>query len=287
MESNPATTSLSPFLVTHDFGIRVCRLGLASYGKNSITTDDVHSALDQGVNFLNWAGMAESKSRGDVFTTAISSLGARRKNVYVAVQFGARSAADAAIQLRSLLALLRTDYVDLLTLYYIEHESEWEEMIAPGGALQYLQDAKRDGTVRHIGITSHQRKLAAQLAQTGVLDALMIRYNAAHRGAEQDIFPVTQAIKVPVIAYTALRWGALLEPTPTDPPAFSVPIAPEWYRFVLQQTAVAVTLCAPTSRAELDEDLTLLQADGPLSAERYAALKAHGDRVRQHAGTFR
>ena len=51
----------------------------------------------------------------------------------------------------------------------------------------------------------------------------MIRYNAAHRGAEREVFPVTDAIGMPVIAYTALRWGALLRPTPDDPPGFRVP----------------------------------------------------------------
>ena len=35
----------------------------------------------------------------------------------------------------------------------------------------------------------------------------MIRYNAAHRGAEREVFPVTEALGLPVIAYTALRWG--------------------------------------------------------------------------------
>ena len=47
----------------------------------------------------------------------------------------------------------------------------------------------------------------------------MIRYNAAHRGAERDLFPVTEALGMPVIAYTALRWRALMQPTPSDPAA--------------------------------------------------------------------
>jgi aryl-alcohol dehydrogenase-like predicted oxidoreductase len=115
----------------------------------------------------------------------------------------------------------------------------------------------------------------------------MIRYNAAHRGAEREVFPVTQPLGMPVIAYTALRWGALLRPTPEDPAGFSVPRPPAWYRFVLQQPAVAVTLAAPQTRAELDEDLRVLDAAGPLANEDYAVLAAHGERVRRHAGSFR
>ena len=55
--------------------------------------------------------------------------------------------------------------------------------------------------------------------------------------------------------------------TNDDPAGFSVPRAPDWYRFVLQQLAVAVTLSAPQTRGELDEDLRLLKADGPLTNE--------------------
>jgi aryl-alcohol dehydrogenase-like predicted oxidoreductase len=125
------------------------------------------------------------------------------------------------------------------------------------------------------------------MAKTGLLDAVMIRYNAAHRGAERDVFPVTQPLRLPVVAYTALRWGALLRPTPDDPAGFSIPRPPAWYRFVLQQPAVAVTLSAPQSRAELDEDIRVLEAIGPLASEEYTVLTEHGERVRRHAGSFR
>jgi aryl-alcohol dehydrogenase-like predicted oxidoreductase len=279
--------SFNPFLVTKGFGFPVRRLGLASYGRTAITPNDILSAVDRGINFLNWQGLAEGASEGDSFPPAISSLGARRLSVVVCVQFGARSGADAASELRSALAALGTDYIDVLTLYYVERANEWEEIAAPGGALRYLQAARRDGVVRRIGITSHQRTLAAEMARSGLLDTVMIRYNAAHRGAERDVFPVTQPLGLPVIAYTALRWGALLRPTPEDPAGFSVPSPPAWYRFVLQHPAVTVTLAAPQTRAELDEDLRVLAADGPLTDEEYSALAEHGERVRRHAGAFR
>jgi len=114
----------------------------------------------------------------------------------------------------------------------------------------------------------------------------MIRYNAAHRGAEQDVFPVTDALGLPVVVYTCLRWGALMGRTPDDPPGFLPLPAPLWYRFALQTPSVTVALMAPDNRAELDEDLTVLEAQGPLRAEEYARLAEHGQRVRRHAGTF-
>ena len=64
------------------FGKPACRLGLASHGGASLTPDDIHHALDCGVNFLNWAGDE------DVFSRTIASLGSRRESVIVCVQFG-------------------------------------------------------------------------------------------------------------------------------------------------------------------------------------------------------
>jgi hypothetical protein len=81
MTTSSTTRKLHPFLVTHGFGLPVCRLGLASYGRNAITPHDVLSAVDRGVNFLNWQGLAEGESDGDAFTAVVSSLGDRRRSV--------------------------------------------------------------------------------------------------------------------------------------------------------------------------------------------------------------
>jgi aryl-alcohol dehydrogenase-like predicted oxidoreductase len=283
------TAALGPFLTcpAAAFGRPVCRLGLASHGRTAITSDDVLYAVGRGVNFLNWPGEADSPGGADAFSDAIAALGPKRRDsVVVCVQFGARTAADAAGELRSVLAALRSDYVDVLTFYYVEREEEWHQLAGPGGALGYCRAAQKDGLVRRLGVTSHQRRLAAEMAQSGLLDALMIRYNAAHRGAEREVFPTTDALGLPVIAYTALRWGALLRPTQDDPPGFAVPGAAEWYRFVLQSPSVAVALAAPHSRAELGEDLQVLRAAGPLSPAELARLAEHGERVRRHAGRF-
>jgi aryl-alcohol dehydrogenase-like predicted oxidoreductase len=267
------------------FGKPICRLGLASHGATAITPDDVLFAIEQGINFLNWPALAEGESEGDAFSQAIAALGSRRDEVVVCVQFSAARTTDASEELRGVLAMLHTDYVDVVTMYYVERESEWRQLCQAGGTMEYLRSAKRDGVVRRIGVTSHQRPLAAKMARSGLLDCVMVRYNAAHRGAECDVFPTTDELGLPVIAYTATRWAALMGSTPDDPPGFVVPAAPEWYRFVLASPSVAVTLAAPHSRAELVKDLAVLHA-GPLTEEEYARLVAHGDRVRRHAGTF-
>jgi predicted aldo/keto reductase-like oxidoreductase len=259
---------------------RICRLGLASRGNTYLTADDVAYAMSRGINFLNWCGTPNAFAQG------LAELGASRSEVIICVQFEARTATDARAELSHILRELRTDYLDVLTFYYVEEPTEWQQLIEAGGALEFCRAAQRDGIVRLLGLTSHQRPLAAEVARSGLLDMLMIRYNAAHRGAETDVFPVTDARGMPVIAYTCLRWGALLHETPEDPAAFVAPPAPAWYRFALQSPSVAVALMAPENRAELEEDLTVLDAPGPLAAEEYQRLAEHGQRVRTHGGNF-
>jgi predicted aldo/keto reductase-like oxidoreductase len=262
------------------FGVPAGRLGLASGLENQLTPVDIHHAIERGMNFLNWPG------HGDAMQQAIGELGAAREQVVVCVQFEARTSSEAATELRSMLARLNTDYIDVLTFYYVETPAEWSTILAPGGALEFGRQARNDGVVRRLGITTHQRKLAAEAARSGVLDALMIRYNAAHRGAETEVFPVANEVNLPVITYTSLRWGALLHSTPDDPPGFEPARSPAWYRWVLQNPSVAVTMAAPRNRADLDEALTVLDGLEPLPPDDFERLAEHGRRVRRHGGAF-
>ena len=258
----------------------VLRLGLSTRGNTHLSASDVRLAMDRGVNYLNWCGHEDGLSR------AIARLSREeREKVVVAYQFSARTAAAAEGELAGVLATLDTDYLDVPTLYYVESEPDWEEICSRGGSLAYLTRAKEAGRVRMVGLTSHQRKLAARWAGSGCLDLLMIRYNAAHRGAEEDVFPVTRELDIPVVAFTCLRWRHLLQPQPSESP-HQVPPATEWYRFVLASPAVGVALMAPNGREELLQDLSLLddwRAPGP---ETLARLRVRGDRVRERAGNF-
>ena len=258
----------------------VCRLGLATRGGSRLRAEDVERAIASGVNYLNWCGHPDGMSQ------AVARLGAARANVVVAVQLESRHGRDAAPEFESYLRELHTDYIDIATLYYVENRAEWDDVTAPDGAWSYLDQQKRKGRLRAIGLTSHQRPLVAACAETGLLDILMIRYNAAHRGAEDDIFPVTARRCIPVVTFTGLRWGALLKATPEDPPGCRPAIPADCYRFCLANPNVAVALMAPADRAELDANLNLLEDWRPPAPAEMLAIRAHGERVRRHAGAF-
>ncbi len=115
----------------------------------------------------------------------------------------------------------------------------------------------------------------------------MVRYNAAHRGAEREVFPVTDALGLPVIAYTALRWGLLAGGLGRPTRVRRCRRHRRRIAWVLQNPSTRRwPLMAPHDRAELDDDLTVLAARGPMSAAKHERLAAHGGRVRRHAGGF-
>ena len=262
---------------------RVCRLGLATRGNTHLPREGVEEAVRRGVNYFNGPGAGHR----DGLTEAVRAMSPeQRSRIRLAAQFQARSASEAREELAEILADFNTSYIDVLTYYYVEEEDEWETILAEDGAATELSEAKKAGKVRAIGVTTHQRPLAAKIAQNGRVDLLMIRYNAAHRGAESEVFPVTGKQNLPVVAYTALRWGAMMGPTPDDPEDFTPPSAPDCYRYVLENPHVTVALAAPNCLAELEEDLAILDDWRGLTKEQREALNTHGQRVRRWGGAF-
>jgi hypothetical protein len=113
---------------------------------------------------------------------------------------------------------------------------------------------------------------------------LMIRYNAAHTGAEQDIFPNLAKRRPAIVAYTATRWGGLLKrPNGWDGPLMT---APDCYRFCLSNPHVDLVLTGPKNRRQLQENLSHLKENGPLSEEELHWIRNFGQIVHQSSSRF-
>lgn len=178
---------------------------------------------------------------------------------------GVRRAAERALR------TLAVDYLDVCQLYWLG------KMSALTGAVQEeLGKLREEGKVRAVGVSIHNRPRAGKLAENSILDLLMIRYNAAHPGAEQEIFPHLSKRRPAVIAYTATAWRRLLR----APRGWRgrVPTAGDCYRFCLASPHVDVVLTGPRSVAELRENLTAVEK-GPLSPEEMAFLREFGRAV--------
>jgi aryl-alcohol dehydrogenase-like predicted oxidoreductase len=167
----------------------------------------------------------------------------------------------------------RTDAIDVFHFLGVMKPDEF-----PPAVLEQLLRLKEDGLVKAVGISCHDRSFAGHLAASGDLDVVMIRYNAAHRGAEQEVFPSTALHDVGVVSYTATRWTYLLRRPKGWPGSERIPTAGEAYRFVLSDPHVDVCLTAPRNLAQLEENLSAL-GRGPLSEAEMAFMRRFGDVV--------
>jgi aryl-alcohol dehydrogenase-like predicted oxidoreductase len=104
----------------------------------------------------------------------------------------------------------------------------------------------------------------------------MLRYNAAHPGAEREVFPQRRERSPTVLAYTATAWRRLLR----RPAGWEGPLMTpgDCYRFQLSSPHVDLALTGPSSRAELEQNLDALQR-GPLSPDEDRWMRSFGHAV--------
>jgi len=151
---------------------------------------------------------------------------------------------------------LHTDYLDVLQLYWLGKMSAFS-----GPVQEEMARLRSEGKVRALGASIHDRPRAGRLAADSILDVLMVRYNAAHPGAERDIFPHLAMRNPWVVAYTATSHRKLLKPVRGH--EGRVPTAGDCYRFCLTSPQVDVVLTGPRTVAELRENLAAIEK-GPL-----------------------
>lgn len=260
-------------------GKTVMRLGVA--GNYGLQTADIHHAAERGVNFWLWS------PRFKTVTPALKEILAKEpeRHVVAAIATLAYTARGVRKNVDAARRLLGVDTLDLYLLGWLGRTSRFSPAVQDA-----LVDLRSQGVVRAVGTSIHDRKRAGALARDSVLDALMIRYNAAHPGAEQDIFPQLSARGPLVISYTTTCWSQLLRTTKgiQMPPwpgaeesgAAIPPLTPELcYRFVLGSPQVHVALTGPKNRAQLDQNLSALAA-GPLSAAEEEWVRRYGRQVK-------
>jgi len=256
-------------------GLAVHRLGLAASYRPGERT--VERALDEGMNYMFCFGLDAQMIR------VLRRLPPSRRE-HVVIGTGAYNyiwwRQDLVKTLEKRLRQLRTDYIDVFHFLGVLKPKEMTPRV-----LDQLAMLREDPRVKAVSISCHNRKYAGELAAAGTLDCLMIRYNAAHRGAETEVFPHLAAHDVGLVSYTATRWRYLLRRSRHWPKERPVPTAGQAYRFVLSDPHVDVCLSAPRSEKELLENLAAARS-GPLPEDEMAMMRAYGDVVHEHAGWF-
>ena len=74
---------------------------------------------------------------------------------------------------------LGTDYLDIGMIHYMDSESDFEEVFG-GEIIEYCKKLKAAGTIRAIGLSSHNPIVARRAVETGLIDVLMFSVNAAY-----------------------------------------------------------------------------------------------------------
>ncbi len=249
-------------------GLEVSRLGIGSgYGVPAAAVEKAFH--EHGINYLYW-----SLSRRAGMTEAIRSLApSHRDEMIIVMQTYDHSGLFIEKAHERGLRKLGIDHADVLIL-------GWFNRYPGHRVLDAATRLKEQGKVRFLAMSGHNRKTHAGVAAMSdtPIDILMVRYNAAHTGAERDVFPHLPADNRPgITSYTATRWGQLLKERKM--PAGEKPLtAAECYRFVLSNPNIDLCLTGPKNAAELDHALLALDA-GPLSAEEIERVRRIGDHV--------
>ncbi len=246
-------------------GLSVSRLGVAaSYGTDEAMVEE---AVDRGVNYLWWGALRTKKMAQGI--RAVARKG--REDLVVVMHAVSRKPATISKQVEDALSQLGLDYLDAVLLGNVSHEPA-PELIAQVSKL------KEQGKLRFLALSTHVRPLIVKLERERLIDIYHVRYNAAHRGAETEVFDHLPEQGGPgMVTFTSNRWGSLIDAArmPAGEPA---PSAADCCRFVLSHPRVHVACCGPANLEELRQNLECLDA-GPMSDEELDRMRRIGHHV--------
>lgn len=141
-------------------------------------------AYEHGANYLDFA-----TAGARTFPYAGAALGAVRKELFYQIHFGANYetgeygwTTDLDTVKRQVdwqLKELKTDYIDFGMIHCLDEERDWAAY-QKNGVLDYLLDMKKNGTVRHIGLSTHTPGLAQKILDTGLVEQMMFSINPSY-----------------------------------------------------------------------------------------------------------
>ncbi|MBR1550181.1 MAG: aldo/keto reductase [Bacteroidales bacterium] len=186
-------------------GLVVPRNGFGALPIQRISEADavrlVRRALDGGMYYFDTARF---------YTDSEAKLGAalvgRRSDVIISTKTGATSVEGFWKDLETSLGLLRTDYVDL---YQFHNPSFCPKPGDGSGLYEAMQEAVRQGKVRHIGITNHRQRVALEAIESGLYETLQYPFSYLASEADLDIVERTRQAGMGFIAMKGLSGGLI------------------------------------------------------------------------------
>jgi aryl-alcohol dehydrogenase-like predicted oxidoreductase len=249
-------------------GLRVSKLGLGSSFK--APAEAYLEAFERGVNYFYWGSIRRGPMAG-----AIREIARRdRDDLVVTVQSYSRLGGLLTLSVERALRKLGLDHAEILLL-------GWHNSPPSPRVLDAARALREKGRVRHIALSTHRRTLLPTLVDDDLFDIWHVRYNAVHRGAEREVFPVLAERGVEerpgMVTYTTTRWGNLCDPKQT-PQGDRTPTGTDCYRFALSHPQVDLCLAGPDNTEHMKQALAALE-QGPLDDGELEWMKRVGDHI--------
>ena len=246
-------------------GLRVSVMGFGGIPIQRIdaagTKPLIHRLMEAGVNYIDTA-------RG--YTVSEEYLGEAlegiRQNFILATKSMARDKASMEKDIATSLKNLRTDYIDLYQIHN-PNGAQLEQVMAPGGALEALVEAREAGKIGHIGITLHAVDLFEKALELPWVETIMFPYNIVETQAEELIAKCAEK-NIGFIAMKPLAGGAIEDGRLA-------------MRYICANPAVTVAIPGMADMAEVEQNLAAAEDHSPLNEQELAAMEA----IRKELGT--
>ncbi len=253
-------------------------LGLGMGGIQHTPADEIEAiirkAIDHGINFFDLC------AGGAVYEPFGRAIRGQRDNVFLQCHFGAvydengeygwcRDFDTIQRTFAWELETLGTDYVDFGFLHCVDEEDDFDKLVEIG-LVDYLKELKAQGTVRHIGFSSHTPSVANRILDTGLMDMMMFSINPAYdfeKGDEygigsvkerMDLFQRCQREGVGISVMKPFFAGQLLT---ADQSPFGVALShAQCLQYAIDRPGVLVAVPGVQTMAHLDTLLGFLDA---------------------------
>lgn len=133
----------------------------------------VSEAIKRGVNLFDV---------GPTYGDAQSKLGPaiekyRKQIILTCKTEPEKNKEEVRADLENSLELLKTDFFDIYQLHEVTDEDSLKKSIGPGGALEAILEAKKEGLIRYIGFSAHSEAYALKLIEDFDFDTVMFPIN--------------------------------------------------------------------------------------------------------------
>lgn len=247
-------------------GLRVSCMGFGGIPIQKVDASVTHALMERlaqrGVNYID---TARGYTVSEQFLGEALEGGLREKFV-IATKSMARTKEAMARDIDISLKNLRTDYIDL---YQIHNPSlaELEQVLAPGGALEALMEAKAAGKIRHLGLTAHMAAVFERALELDWVETVMFPYNIVETQGE-ELMAKCREKNVGFICMKPMAGGALED-------------ARLALRFIRQNENVSVVIPGMYDIREIDENLAAVEDTSALTEEELLKIQT----IRRELGT--